>query len=246
MIRLNKFYFGKVTEVYPPNHPNSKSKYQYEYQVLITGDDYAQLPVRAIRNDSYGMGDDHEDQILEKNANVFVLFPRGEASMGIILGGGRFFGKAQDPALGKYYLRRFNKIEVGIDKDYNYMVKSDSGPKLQLKTDKILLDDSVGESITLDKAAKTLTIEANKWIVNIKGDANITVDGNLTATVSSDATIKAKNVNVTADISAKVKANTISLNGDTSPITTEESHQNVIDLITGVPCIGVQTVKSGR
>jgi hypothetical protein len=261
MIKLDKFYFGKITEVYPPNHPNNKSKYQYEYQVLITGDDYAQLPTRAIKNDAYGMIDDYKDEILTKNTNVFVLFPRGDASMGVIMGGGRFTAKAQDPAKGKYYLHRFNKIEIGIDKDYNYMVKSDSGPYTKVNTNKIVLDDSVGENITLDKENKVLSIDANKWVVHIKGDANITIDGNLTATVAKDATIKAKNVNVTAEAAAKIKckdltaeasgnakikAKAISLNGEQSPITTEQSHQGVIDLITGVPVIGVPTVKSGQ
>lgn len=259
-MKLDKFYFGKVTHIYAPNHPKNKSKYQYEYEVLITGDDYAQLPMRAIRNDEFGGLDDYSDEILSVGANVFVLFPRGDASIGIITGGGRFYPKAQDPALGKYYLKRFNKIEASIDKDYNYMVKSDSGPFLQVKTNKVVLDDSVGESVVLDKDKKTLFIDANKWVVHIKGDANITVDGNLTATVAKSATVKAKDVSVTADASAKIKckdltaeasgnanikASSISLNGQGSSITTEQSHQNVIDLITGVPCVGVPTVKSG-
>lgn len=276
---MNKFYFGKVTEVYPPNHPKNKSKYQYEYAILITGDDYSQLPCQAIKNDTSGMIDDYEDEILTQNTNVFVLFPRGDLSMGVIVGGGRFFKSAQDVAKGKYYLKRFNKIEIGIDKDFNYMVKSDSGPFAQVHTNKVELNDSVGESIKLDKDKKVLYINANNIDIVIKTDkdsfANITVEGNLNAKVSKTATVQAdvmtakvnktltanaKDVSITASSSAKVKckelnaeasgnakikAGSISLNGEASPITTEQSHLNVIDLITGVPVNGVKTVKSG-
>lgn len=278
-IKMDKVYFGKVTAVYDPAHPKNRSKYQYEYALLITADDYSQVPVQAIREDSFGMVDDYEDAILTMNANVFVCFPRGDVSMGVITGAGRFYPKAQDPAKGKYYLRRFNRIEVSVDKDYNYMVKSDSGPFTQVRTNQIVLDDSVGEQIILDKDKKTLFINANNLTVVIKTDkdaaANITVEGNLNATVTKSATIsaetmtatvkktltaKAKDVSVQADASAKVKckeltaeasgnaeikAKQVAINGEASPITTEMSHMNVIDLITGVPVKGVQTVKSG-
>jgi hypothetical protein len=276
---MTKFYFGKVTEVYPPNHPKNRSKYQYEYAILITGDDYSQLPCQAIRNDSSGMIDDYEDEVLSVDANVFVLFPRGDISMGVIMGGGRNFKTAQDVRKGKYFLKRFNRIEMGIDKDFNFMVKSDSGPFAQVHTNKVELNDSVGESIKLDKDKRVLYINANNIDIVIRTDkdsfANITVEGNLNAKVSKNATIQAdvmtatvnktltanaKDVSVTASSSAKVKckeltaeasgkakikATSISLNGEASPITTEQSHLGVVDLITGVPVNGVKTVKSG-
>lgn len=278
MVNLNKFYFGKVEEVYPPTHEKNVSKYQYEYRVLITTDDYAQLPVQAIRQDAFGMKDDYEDVILTVNANVFVLFPRGDRSMGIITGGARFYSKTQDGSLAKYYLQRLNKIETSIDKDFNWMVKSDSGPHAQVKTNKVVLDDSAGEQIILDKDKKTLYVNANNINIVIKTDkdaiANILVEGNLTATVTKSATVKAqtmtatvektltakaKDISVEAQSGAKVKckdltaeasgnanikAGVISLNGQQGDVITTQT-MNVWDLITGVPSIGVPTVKSG-
>lgn len=235
MTNFNQTFFGQITEILPPDHPKNNTKYQYLYLVVITVDRYAQLTVSCIRNDPFGNPDDYEDAILQVGDKVFILFPKGDRSMGVIIGGGRYYPKKQDPAKGKYFLRRFNKVETSIDSKFNYSVKSDSGPNFQLMVDKIILDDSAGETITLDKNAKSLTIGTKDLTIEAKGKANITVKGDMNLTVSGNA-----NINVSGN--AKIKGKKISLNGEKSGITTEMSHQGVIDLITGVPVQASKTV----
>jgi hypothetical protein len=194
MVRMNEFYFGKITKVFPINHVNNRTKYQTEYEVLITGDSYAQMPCRAIRIDEFATADDYTDAILSVNTNVFVLFPKGDPNMGVIMGGGRFYPKSQDSSKGKYLLTRFNKVEFGIDKNFNYSVKSDSGPNFQVNTNKIVIDDSTGDNIVLDKEAKSITINANKWTVNVSGDTNITINGNCNITAKGNTNIEGSSI----------------------------------------------------
>ena len=88
---LPGFYFGMVTNVYSPKDKENASKYQHEYQVLVTGEDYSSIPCRCIRIDAAGSGDDFDDTILQVAAKVLVQFPRGDASLGIIIGSTRAY-----------------------------------------------------------------------------------------------------------------------------------------------------------
>jgi hypothetical protein len=235
MTNFNQTFFGQIKEIIAPDHPKNPTKYQYLYLVVISAGGYSQITAPCIRNDPFGEIDNYQDSILNVGDKVFILFPKGDKSMGLIIGGGRYYSKPQDKAKGKYFLRRFNKVETYIDSAFNYSVKSDSGPNFQLMVDKIILDDSVGEKIVLDKNAKSITIGTKDLTIDAKGKANITVKGNLTINVSGNADIKvSKNANI--------KAKKIALNGEKSGITTEMSHQGVIDLITGVPVKASKTV----
>lgn len=256
---LDSFYFGMIQAVYDPTKVENASKYQYEYQVVITVDDYASIPVRCIRADASGGHDNFDDLILEVGSKVMVRFPRGDRSLGIIECSTRNYVAPQNPALGVHWRNRFNKIVRYIDKDGNYSVTSDQGPNLHVKTDKVVLDDSVGEQIILDKASKTLFIKADEWkidltgnmtmnvaknsTINVTGDVKVSVKGNAEVDVTGDAKVKAKNIEATAKMNAKVKAKLISLNGEVSGITTENSHFGVVDFLTGVPVNASKTVK---
>lgn len=253
-------YFGVVVDIYPPTHKFNTFKHQYEYVVQVTGDDFCQFQVTAIRQDSSGNLDCFEDEILSIGDNVFIFFPRGDRSQGIITGGPRKFSKVQDPKLGKYYLKRFNTIETYIDKDGNWSVTSDKGPHAHVRTNNIELNDSVGEQILLDKDTKTITINTKEWVVNVKGNANIKIDGNanlqvggsanvkvggsLTADVSGKASVKAAALDANIKGEAKVKASNITLNGQAGKVLTTMTDP-VVDYITGVPSQGVPNVKSG-
>jgi hypothetical protein len=241
---LDSYYFGMIMNVWGPDAPESASKYQYEYQVLVTGEDYASIPCRCIREDKYGSRDDFEDIILAVGTKVMVKFPRGDKSMGVIMHGTRAYVAPQNPALGRYWMNRFNKIVRYIDKNGNYSVTSDAGPNLQVNTNKIVLDDSTGESIVIDKDAATITITAKTWNVNINGDATMTIGGKLTATVTGDATVNADKVVVKAKGSAKVDAQSIELNGQGGQVLTTMTDP-VVDSIFGIPTQGVPNVKAG-
>jgi hypothetical protein len=221
-------YFGVVTKVFAPDDKHNFSKYQYEYQVKVTMENYSQVPVSAITINSFGDKDNYEDVILKVGARVLIIFPRGDIGMGIILGTPRMSAAKVNKTLGAYYKKRFNKIEWNIDKSGNWSVKSDSGPQIQVNVGTIVISDAAGEQIILDKASKTLTINAKNWKVNVTGDAAINVTGK--------ADIKAgKDVNVTAGGNANIKGKKVNLIGGGTGITTKTSHQGVIDLITGVP-----------
>ena len=127
-MNLPSYYFGMIDEVYAPDDVRNSSRYQYEYQVLVIGEDYASIPVRCIREDRYGSRDNFEDVILGVAAKVMVMFPRGDKSMGIIQHATRAYVAPQDPTLGVYWANRFNKVVRYIDKDGNYSVTSDAGP----------------------------------------------------------------------------------------------------------------------
>jgi hypothetical protein len=88
--------------------------------------------------------------------------------------------------------------------------------------------------------------------LNAKKDINIITNANVNVTATKDATVKCVNATVQASANINLKAGSkidekapkISLNGESSGITTENSHQGVIDFITGVPVMPSQTVKS--
>lgn len=245
MSKLNSYYFGMITDVYKPTDPENTSKYQYEYRVLITGDDYASIPVHCIRRDETGSRDDFEDLILDVASKVMVKFPRGDRSLGIIECSTRAYPAPQDVSLGRHWRRRFNKLTQMIDKDGNYSIVSDKGPNLHVKTDKIILDDSAGQKITFDKASKTLTIECNEFKVNVVGNATIDVKGNLTASVGGDLQAKVGGkANLEAGGDCDVKASKITLNGKAGEVLTNITDP-VVDSIFGQPTQGVKTVKAG-
>lgn len=88
----------------------------------------------------------------------------------------------------------------------------------------------------------TITIRADKsgvLTINAKSDANITVGGNSNVNVSGDT-------NLTTTGKTIIKSKEIDLNIDSpqpfNGITTSQSHENVIDLITGVECRPSMTV----
>jgi hypothetical protein len=242
---MDSYYFGMITNVYSPTDKENASKYQYEYQVLVIGDDYASIPVRCIRKDEFGSADDFDDVVLEVATKVMVKFPRGDRSLGIITEATRNYPAPMNPVLGKHWRRRFNKVVQIIDKDGNYSVTSDSGPNLQIKPDKIIIDDSKGQKVTFDKASQTLTIECKTLNINVTGDATVNVSGKLNASVGGDMTAKiGGKAKIEAGGDCDVKAGNITLNGKAGKVLTTLTDP-VVDSIFGVPTQGVETVKAG-
>lgn len=79
----------------------------------------------------------------------------------------------------------------------------------------------------------TISISADRsgvLTINAKSNANIVVGGDSNVTVSGDT-------NLTTTGKTTIKSKEIDLNGNLSGITTSQSHQNVIDFISGVPVI---------
>lgn len=266
-------FYGVIEEVYAPNHTYNRSKVQYEYKVLISHDGYSQMPTHCTRMDSYGSYHNFEDAILAKGYRVLVQFPRAEGTVGIIIGGIRTtINKNIKSEEGYFYRQRFNEIETYINNLGTWQVKSDDGPAITLTKDKIILDDSKGDRITLDKITKTITIECQDWNVTVRGKANIqvndsavinvtnnttlttktlvanaenaTVNANQNATINSKqtTTVNATKVELNAKGEVNVKAKKVNLNGKKSGILTENSVNGIIDYITGIPVNASKTV----
>lgn len=224
----SRLFFGEIEKVFEPNDPQNPTKYQFCYQVLLTVDNYAQVPCKAVRMDPDGSFLNYGDRKLAPGYRVFVLFPRGDRSLGVIIGGSRLFNQPQSTADGFYLRDRFNEVQFGVDQTGNWAVASDGGPNAQVNKTRVTIDDSVGDSVTVDKAAKLVTIKGNALSVVIQGDANVQVNGNLNAKVGKDC-------NIQAGGTATIKADKIIFNKEGSGITTANSHQGVVDLITCVP-----------
>lgn len=227
---LHGMYFGIIEEVYPPNHAMNSSKLQYEYRALITCDDYSQIPVKVVRIDPYGSYHNYEDAVLAKGYRVFVQFPRGDRSMGVIMGGSRFNATATDSNAGIIYEHRFNEIIETNDFKGAWMMRSTSGPFIKLEKTKISITDTPikqsgtqnanykaindaaqsittdpfdGEFIVLDKAKGELFINTNelKIVVNKNADVHIRKDSKVV--IEGAATIS-----VTKDATITVQGNT--------------------------------------
>lgn len=221
----NRLFFGQVEAVFNPSDAQNSGKYQFEYQVLVTVDNYAQIPVRCIKMDPYGSYSNYEDAKLAPGYRVFVMFPRGDRSLGVIMGGSRQYnGGPQQASDGYYWRHRFNGVNQGVDLNGFWKVISDQGPFASVTTSQVILNDGATESIVLDKAAQTLTVNSNTLKVIVNGDATVQVGGNAQVTVTGKLVEKAAEIDMN-------RGGSDPQNG----ITTGNSHQGVVDFITGVP-----------
>lgn len=100
------------------------------------------------------------------------------------------------------------------------------GNKIELDADKVKLTDKAGNTITMESAKITIDSIADV-LVNSAGKAEVISGG--------DAKVEATG-------KCEVKGSTIELNGNVSEVTSKQSHQGVIDLITGAPIIASTTV----
>lgn len=282
---MNGIFMGVVEKVLAPNSPQNISKYQYEYTVMVSTENYAQIKViNAIIADSLGQIDDFQEVVLDPGARVLVMFVNQSRTNCVILSGLRNYSKPMTVEQGQRLGKRFNRIETGIDKTNSWYVKSDFGPYARVEPAKIILDDSVGQKVTIDKETKTITIESELWNIDIRkdvtmkvgGNVNATITGNVTMSVGGDVSVDAKgsltakigknaNIEVKENVTAKCKqldakvetdatikagrtakidAKDIQLNGQAGRVLTTITDPYV-DMITGLPSIGVPNVKAG-
>jgi type VI secretion system secreted protein VgrG len=284
MILNSSVYIGTIIKSIPPKDKKNATKYEYNYLVQLTIEKMGQSTFPCVKIDDFGAFQNFNDEILSEGSAVIVVFPRNDSRFGIIIGGLRQYkgGSSTSFDSGKFFWKkRYNKFELSIDDNFNYKAESDSGPFLSVKTNQVILDDSVGENLTLDKDKKTTTINTKDLVTNVKNDSKTTIDknaiievkenvtikikGNVTLTVDGDVTIKCKNLKaevkesaeikskqlkakvsgdaeVNASKSVKIKSPSIELNGGGSGVTTAAGHYNVVDFITGIPCIPSSTI----
>jgi hypothetical protein len=176
-------YYGIIQKLYPPGDPANANKYQYEYLVLVSMENYAQIPIHHVTvSEEFGSDDDFNDRTFKVGQKVYLQAPMGDWTAAVIVGAVRNSERKTDDLLGHHWRRRFNKIEQIIDKDYGWTLKSDSGPSMKLNPKFIIIDSSVGDKITLDVENKTLTVDSNDLIINVTKNATINVEGDSTIT----------------------------------------------------------------
>jgi hypothetical protein len=132
--------------------------------------------------------------------------------------------------------------EIKIEKDGSYQVDHDS---ISFRMDRNGTTTLKGKKdinlITDTNVNVTATKDVNVKCVNAKVDAS----GKVNVNSGGDTTVVAgADCKVTATGKIVETAKEIDLNGAISGITTENSHQGVIDFITGVPVQPSQTVKA--
>jgi hypothetical protein len=258
---MDGLYYGTIQQVFPPGSPQNLNKYQYEYSLVVTTRNYSQMPIQhAIKSDAFGAPDDFDDATLDVNQKVLVMFARAYSGLvtAIIIGAIRNSPTITAGDLGYHWLRRFNRIEQRVDKDGNFSVESDEGPNLRVNTASVVLDDSVGEQIVLDKQNKILTLKGNALSVIIEGDANVQIKGKATvscasleATVGGAARLTSKSLEANVSGEAKVNAtgkcqvngSEVDLNGSVGNVVTTATHPT--DYVTGIPIMGSTKVKAG-
>lgn len=261
-------FYGTIEQVFPPDHQQNLSKYQYEYQVLMIGDLYSTVPIRAIYMDSFPHVYGSEERILDKGSKVFIQFPRNMSSVGVIVGGSRSRPEAMATSSRAVLRNRINETEYEVGEDGELTLRLRNlpdgpiGPEIEMTKDAIsIYADKLlsNNGIVIDRTAKKISILTGDWSVTTTGDATLTIAGDASINVKGAANVNASEVSVkTKKLSATVlgnaevtvsgkltaKAQFIELNGSTGGVLTTESQPTCY--VTGVPFMGSLTVKAGR
>ena len=263
MSHLDKCYTAIIEKVIPPGADGDLSHgYQYQYQVLVNGDQWSAFRAMCVRMDQSAGRDYTEESILSSGLRVFVMFPCGSKSLGIILGCARQYLTPQDPGRGKYWARRFNLITETIEKDNTWQLKHDLGPFIKVEGRKVTVSDSYGNEVIVNAGTP-----AGGGSVDVNAGAlNVTVKGDITVNATGDVNVKASNATVTAQ-NVEVKATSVkaTVAGDVSLTATGNVDVKATSVnlnqvlggevlttlsqptcyVTGIPFVGVPTVKAG-
>lgn len=255
---MDFIFHGVIDRIVPPNNPANRSRTTYEYDVLIDYHNGSTALLEGVQYlDSSGSGDDYRDKTFMVGQRVIVICPKQDLFDAYIIGGPRSASKATDIRKAHHYLDRFNEIETFIDNLGGWHVKSDLGPNINVEREKITLDASSGDIITIDRVNRQINIETNRWNVVVKGDANIQVQGqaqvsanNITATARNNVSISSKNATINASKeaviktkSAKIDANKVSIAGEQGQVITTKTQPACY--VTGIPFVGSTKVKAG-
>lgn len=170
----------------------------------------------------------------EYNGVKIQVNPDGSCSL-IFRGATDSQGKPTDTTQGN--------TEVKIEKDGSFQVDHSM---IKFRMDKTTGQATLNASKDINLITGTnLNVTATQNVVVKCVDVDVTATGKANINVTSDANIiVGGNANLTSTGKTVVKASEIDLNQPTSGITTMNSHQGVIDFITGVPVQPSTTVLS--
>lgn len=268
MYSLNYMYQGVVSKVIPPTDSASLTKYQYEYEVVVTLDKGVQQIYKCICMDGlFGSPIDFEDRILDQNYRVFVMFPRGQPQLGVIVGGSRKAKiKQKKQGRGPRYLKHFREVEQEITSQGELFLRTldaDEGPtasQIKLTKENLELTSNEDKStnyIKLDQSTESITIKTGQLEITVQKNSEITISGNAKLTVRGsvnleceDATVKAKTITAEANTatvkatqSLKIDSMKVVVAGDEGQVLTTMTQPNCY--ISGAPFVGSKKVFAG-
>lgn len=143
-----------------------------------------------------------------------------------------------EPAVGtKLQVHSNGDYEVFINEEVSTFYNKEAKSIVTKAQENIVTMDDTGINIT-DKNSNSIVMDASGIVVTDANGHTITMNSS-GVTVNSSGT-----VDVVASGKMTLTASAIDVNGSMSGITTANSHQNVIDFITGVPVTPSPTVKS--
>lgn len=203
----------------------------------------------------------------QDGAIVLILCLDGMTEKAIVMGSMTHPDRKSTLVDGDPHLEgEYNGVRIKIDKDGSTSLvfkgaTDNKGKALDASQAKTTVKIEKDGSFQVDHDSISFRM-ARDGTTTLKGkkDINIITDTNVNITATKDVNVKCVNANVKASANANVEAGTnvnikagakidekapeIDLNGSASGITTENSHQGVIDFITGVPVQPSQTVKA--
>lgn len=158
---------------------------------------------------------------------VHVMFENGDINYPVYMGG--YYARGELPS---DFQTGYPNVRGWIFKNgHKILVDSNSGSAaikiIHSKGSQVLMNPD--GSITVQSPGKVDVEAGGDCVVNASGKVNVTAGGD---------------VNVTAGGNAVVEASEIHLNGSGGKVLTTETDP-VVDLITGAPTQGVDTVKAG-
>lgn len=199
------------------------NKDAYEKEILEDGDFTEGINDYTYFRNTKPSG---ETRININNNMELKVLASGETSLDIGIDASKASGQKPDGGEGKFHLniKPSGETTLDINKKANLSIK-DSG--------ETTLDVGPGNHTTkIDPDGKTtITVKQAKLTMEPSGDIEIDGSGN-TITIKASGDIEVK-----AATKVKLEAPQIIFNNQGSGITTANSHQNVIDFITGIPCI---------
>jgi hypothetical protein len=203
----------------------------------------------------------------QDGAVVLVLCLDGTTGKGVILGGLRHPDRTSTlPNSDPHLEGEYNGVHVKVDTDGSTSLvfkgaTDNDGKAIDSSQGNTTVKIETDGSFQIDHKTITFRLAKNGDVtLTATQNENVTIGGNVNLKVTGDVNVQCTNAKVNTSANAEVtaggechitssgkttiKAPEIDLNQGISGITTENSHQGVIDLITGVPVEPSQTVKA--
>lgn len=199
---------GEVQAIYGKNHPMNVSKKFVEYQVFVThranGTAVTKMYERCMALDAFGGQADTSTQTFRADSSasrkgsgpgvgskVAILCINGESVNPLIIGGIRDSGgEEDDPEVGHNLHRRFNGVDLAINKDGELTITYGGADNADGTLRDDVDDKAVGTTVTISK-------DGNFLVSDVDGKNSVLVDhasGKVVVTSENEVNVNAPKV----------------------------------------------------